>query len=72
LGIFPPGNYTLVYAPISFSGTAYSIQTTPFVVVGAPVGVPTISGYAALILILAFASLAARQLRRYPTEARVQ
>ena len=72
LGVFPPGNYTLVYAPISFSGAAYSTQTTPFVVVAGPVGVPTISGYAVLILVLGLASLAGGQLALYPTKMHAQ
>ena len=40
IGAFPPGNYTLVYAPTSSWGAVYAPQTTSLVVLSPSVAVP--------------------------------
>ncbi len=64
LGAFPPGHYTLVYAPTDSSGEVVSSQTIGFVVLPSSRAVPA-SSITTLAVLAAFILMLALRARRW-------
>lgn len=69
IGAFPPGQYTLVYAPTSgFGGLTYLTETVQFAVL--PAGIPAAASAALAILCISLFGIGVWQLRSRHTQLR--